>query len=248
MVSWNLVLSCFVVVMVAALFVAFNTKFKLQSDIRVEAEREHTKLKAGKTWFDEIAAWPVTVYLMGLALFSYVVAETIIVLWLVVFGHKEMGMTMEAASSLASIFWGSVIVGRFIAGYVLRIISQELYICIICVASGILLLMLSTMMLNITVAYILISLCGIGFAAAYSTIASTGTTQIPHATSRLTSAMLGAGAVGTVAAPLISSYIETAAGLEYVFVFCAVFMLIVALLVIIVQIVNKARGYDAQKI
>ena len=163
------------------------------------------------------------------------------------FGNKEMGMTMEAASSLASIFWGSVIVGRFIAGYVLKIISQELYVCIICIASGILLLMLSTMNLNITAAYVLISLCGIGFAAAYSTIASTGTTQMQHATSRLTSVMLGAGAVGTVAAPLISSYIESATGLKNVFVFCAFFMLIVALFVIIVQILNKARGYETQK-
>ena len=247
-ISWNIALSCYTVVMLIALIVAINTKFRLGSEKKGQVKINEPKLKAGKTWIEEIVSWPLTVYLMGFALFSYVVAETVLVFWLVIFGNKGMGMTLEGASSLPAIFWTSVIVGRFMAGYVLKIITQELYICIICTVSGILLLMLSILSLSPIFAYSLVAVLGIGFAAAYSTIASTGTTQMPHATTRLTTAILGAGAIGTVAAPLISSYIESVAGVKNVFIFCGLFMLLITLLMIIVQIVNKARGYDTQKV
>jgi len=246
-ISWHLAFSCYIVVMIVSLIMIIYTRFALPGEENPRSKSSHPKLKAARTWVDELSSWPITVYIMGFALFIYVIAETIIVLWLVVYGNKELGMTLEMASYLASIFWGSVIIGRFIAGYALKVISPELYICIICIVSGILLVLFSSISTNPTTAFILIALCGIGFAAAYSTIASSGTTQVPHATGRLTSVMLGAGALGTVAAPLITSYVVSISGLEYVFVYCAFFMFFVVVLVLIVMAVNRMRGYKQHK-
>ncbi len=248
-ISWNLALSCYTVIMLIALFVALSAKFKIgENENSNKKSVDAPKLKVGKTWPEEIISWPFTVYLMGFSLFLYVVAETVLVLWLVVYGNKQMGMSLDSASSLPAVFWTSVIVGRFMAGYILKKITQELYICIICTMSGGLLLILSLVHVHPIVAYMLVAVLGIGFAAAYSTIASTGTTQMPHATTRLTTAILGAGAIGTVAAPLISSHIERVAGLSNVFIFCGFFMLLITVLVIVVQIANKARGYIPQNV
>jgi fucose permease len=241
--SWNVTLSSFIIFIIFAFLLALFTNFNIEKEVE---KSKGPKLKASRNWIDEIKSWPLTVYLMCFALMFYVIAETIVIFWLPIFGNKEMGMTVSMASSLATIFWGSIIVGRFLATIILKKITQETYICFICTLSGILLIFMAVIPMDYIVAYIATGITGICFSAAYSTIASTGTTQMPHATSRLTTAILGGGAIGTIIAPLASSYIESTAGLRLVFISGAVFMLLITVMLLIVLLSNKIRGYDTQ--
>ena len=243
--TWNVTLSSFILFIVMAFILAIFTNFNVEKD---EEPTKGPKLKAGRTWIDEFKAWPLTVYLMCFALMFYVIAETIVIFWLPILGNKEMGMTVEMAATMATVFWGSVIVGRFIATIVLKKISPETYISFICTLSGILLIFMAVLPMNYILAYITTSITGMCFSAAYSTIASTGTTQMPHATNKLTTAILGSGAIGTIIAPLASSYIESVAGLRLVFISGAIFMLLITVLLLTVLMINKVRGYDTQDI
>jgi fucose permease len=82
---------------------------------------------------------------------------------------------------------------------------------------------------------------GVGFSALYSTITSLGTTQISMASPRLVSLLLGAGGCGTIAAPLITSYIKSIFGLEYVFFVCSGFMFTIALLALLTLFINYKK-------
>ena len=241
--SWNITLSSFIIFIILAFLLALFTNFNIEKEVE---KTKGPKLKASRNWLDEIKGWPLSVYLMCFALMFYVIAETIVIFWLPIFGNKEMGMTAGMASSLATIFWGSIIVGRFLATIILKKITQETYICFICTLSGILLIFMAVIPMDYIFAYIATAITGICFSAAYSTIASTGTTQMPHATSRLTTAILGSGAIGTIIAPLASSYIESTAGLRLVFISGAVFMLLITVVLLIVLLANKLRGYNPQ--
>ena len=244
--SWNVTLSSLIVFIAFAFIIAFFTDFNSQTKAKAP-QKIDPHLKANKTWIDELLSWPASVYLMVIALTAYVIAETIVILWLPIFGNKEMSLTIDMANMLASIFWGSMIIGRLMATFILKKVPQEAYICVVCTLSGILLLIMATVPMNAILAYSATAITGICFAAAYSTIASTGTTQMPIATSRLTTIVLGGGAVGTVIAPLASSYIETTFGLRLVFMSGAFFMLVITLILLLVLMLNKARNYKPQQ-
>jgi fucose permease len=240
-ISWNITLSSFVIFIILAFILALFTNFNIQK------EEKNPHLKAAKTWIEEIKSWHLSVYLMCFALMFYVIAETIVIFWLPVLGNREMGMTTGMATNLAAIFWGSIIIGRFIATIVLRKMKQETYICLICTLSGILLIFMALVPMSYILAYAATSITGMCFAAAYSTIASTGTTQVPCATNKLTTAILGSGAIGTIIAPLTSSYIESIMGLRVVFVSGALFMLLITVILLIVLTKNKIRLHNQQR-
>ncbi|MCF7790629.1 MAG: MFS transporter [Victivallales bacterium] len=248
--SWNITLSSVILFIVLAFILCLFTNFEAPKKVSVSTSKKTRPkhLEVRRTWLDELVNWPVTVYLMSFSLMFYVIAETIVIFWLPIFGQKEIGMTASVGSYLISTFWGFVIIGRFSATFILKKISQETYICFICTLSGILLFLMAVLNISIIWAFLFTAVTGMCFAAAYSTIATTGTTQVPHATSRLTTAVLGSGAVGTVIAPLASSYIKATVGLKLVFISGAVFMLLITAFLILVILVNKLKGYNPQAI
>jgi fucose permease len=238
-VSWNIALSCFAIVAPVAFVLALFSSFKVTKE--KEADTQKPKLQAERTWIEEIKTWPVTVYLMMFALFTFCIADTMISLWLAVYGHMQMGLPKDLSSSLPSMFWGSIIIGRIIATYALKKLSQETFCIIIGVLTGEVFLILSVVPMSFVLALLITTLAGLSFAAGYTTIASIGTTQVPNASNKLTSVILVSGSVGLIAAPLFSSMMSV----EYVLIATGLLILIAPVMVIIVGLINKARGYNA---
>ena len=237
-VSWNIAFSCFAIVapiaFVLALFSSFNVTKEAEADIK------RPKLQIEKTWIEEIKSWPLTVYLMMFALFTFCIADTMISLWLAVYGHMHMGLPKDLASSLPSMFWGSIIIGRIIATYALKKMSQETFCILIGVLTGGVFIILSVVPMSFVLALLITTLAGLSFAAGYTTIAAIGTTQVPNASNKLSSVILASGSIGLIAAPLVSSRMSV----EYVLIATGLLILIVPIIIVIVGILNKARGYN----
>jgi fucose permease len=224
-ISWQVVFTCFTIVMIPIGLITLFMSFDV-----MDSSKNVEKITKKISLILEVKSWPITVYIMAFGLLIYELAETTMIVWLVVYGENNLHLNINAASKLLSIFWFFVIIGRIVASFVLKKIKPELYIILVTIMSGIFLLIFSYLNSTVIVSYILIALIGFGFSALYSTLTSLGTTQIKTTSPRLVSLLLGAGCVGTILAPLVTSYVKLTWGLQNVFFVCSGFMFSITIL------------------
>lgn len=157
--------------------------------------------------------WNIAVYIIALAIFCYVIAESIVSYWIVTYSNTVIGMEIGAASFTLAIFWGFVAIGRLSAGLISRRVAANHYIL---VTSLLAILALTAFILwadRIEYAYVLIACVGFGFSSIFSLLMSFGIAQIDHISSKLMSLYMVAGAVGNIFGLFFSSYINQNFGL-----------------------------------
>ena len=236
-ISWNFTLACFSLIAPIAFVLALFSSFDIKNEENIDTKKP--KLQIEKNWLEEIKSWPISVYLMMFALFAFCISDTVISLWLAVYGHMEMGFTKDQAAYLPSLFWGSIIFGRIIAAWALKKMSQENFCIIIGFASGTIFVALAFIPMSFYMALTVVTIAGLCYAAGYTTIAAIGTIQVPKASNKLSSIILVSGSLGFALSPFISSKL----GITYVLAATGLLLFVAPIMVIISTVINKTRKY-----
>lgn len=195
--GWQHVLQATLVLIAAIIVVTcFSRRFEV---------RPRRKTAVDESGF--AAGWNATVYIMGLALFCYVVSEMVFTYWVVLYMMERLALNVALASLSLSIFWSFMAAGRLLAGI---FITRFRLVTYLLACSGLSFIAFGGLLQaqSSTAAMTFIALMGFGYSGLYATIMSYGTLQLPRPSSKLTTFFLTVGALAGVLSFLLSSYLK----------------------------------------
>ncbi|MCP3967418.1 MAG: MFS transporter [Lentisphaerae bacterium] len=236
-INWRYICLIFSAILVALFMIILFSKFAAEKT-GDETPSETNKLSLK----EEIKTWPFVVYLIALTLMAYMAAEITVITWLVVYGQVKLNLSIVDAGILSSVFWFSVLIGRILTGIVLKKISTEIYIIFVSLFSGICIVVFSLFSMPIILVYGLVAFMGLGLSALYPVLTAFGTTQIPKASPRLFTLIVGIGWIGMSVGPMLTSKIKSLFGLTTVFIVCAALCFVMAILTVIVKVINYTKN------
>ncbi|MDR3561172.1 MAG: MFS transporter [Negativicutes bacterium] len=184
--------------------------------------------KAAKTK-DAENGWNAKVYIMGAALFAYVLSEMIFTYWIVLYMLEKLGLPVEAASASLSVFWVFMAVGRFLSGVFISRFNLAGFITT-CAALAFAAFVALLSVQNPYLAMALIGVMGLGYSGLYATILSYGTLQVPRPSTRLTTFFLTLSTSSGILSFVLSSYLRASFDVTVVLMMSAALMAVVTLL------------------
>lgn len=214
----------------AGLFLIFAAGFahRIPANVKTVSATERTS-----------GRWGANVYLTGLALFTYVLAEIVVSYWVVSYLRYTFHMELSSAGLYLSVFWGAIAVGRFCSGLLAgRFAAYHM------ILTGAALATLSYIGFLVSaspaVCALFIALMGFGCSGLYASILSYGTQQAEPSPG-LTTFFVSLGCAGGIVSYALSSLLNQLFGLTTAMAFGAVLMGIVFVLVFVA---DRLRGSE----
>ena len=102
--------------------------------------RDYTALKQNyekKIEENRKEKWGKNVYIVGVAIFLYVMSEMTITYWIVIYLREKADFSIVAASQLLSVIWFFMMIGRFLSGKAVDYIKTEKYIVLLGITAAI---------------------------------------------------------------------------------------------------------------
>lgn len=210
-----------VLLILLAVFVCLTP---IQVKKRIGAEN-----RAGKEF------WAPAVYAIAFGLFCYMIAEQSFVFWGNTFFIESLSFGTAQASSLVSLFWLCMAIGRGSSGVIIKYVPVERYI-VICSCLGFFSFigLLASNAFGIIVAFV--AFMGLSFSGLYASILSYGTLQLKFPSAKLVSMYITFGCLGGVLSTPFSSFLKAHLGLRPSLMISAVFMALVFLSVTSVRL------------
>ncbi len=161
----------------------------------------------------ERSRWPVSVWLLTIALFFYTLGQTTLLIWLPAFGERELGLTASLAGGLVGNYWLGMFIGQLLTvGIVLRLgVSRMVVVGALgCFSLSLALIYLPDEMIQKQFLALLWGIANFGLLKCIISKASESFRLVP---ATLVSMMLLAASVGTALSPALSSRIIESGGL-----------------------------------
>lgn len=203
---------------VLAYLPAFHMRVKEAVPLPAEEREDQGKSKR----------WNYGQYLIGAALGLYCMLEISYTSWIVVHLRENLAVDIVAASLVLTVFYICQAAGRFISGFVVKLVSLPVYITI-CAAIGFIAAFFIIFSTSYSVIFYLTILLGLGAASLYPSILSYGTLQAVNACPRIMTFFLTAGILGNVLGLLLTSFLKQHLGV----IACIVTTAIAALLIML---------------
>ncbi len=179
---------------------------------------------------DDRSRWGWPVYVAGAALICYVISEMTFTYWLVTYMMDRLAADVATGGLALSLFWVTMGLGRLAAGPLIARLGIVPYICGISVLAAGAFAALLTADTPMRALW-LTAVMGAGYSGLFPTIVAFGTQLVAGPSPRLTTFFLTVGAVGGIAALLLSSWLKQVAGVGTVMTFAASLLVVMALLV-----------------
>ena len=227
-IEWQLVFQATVPLMAVAAVAALAIPFAPPQPARTEANGSG-------------ARWGAAVYVLGLALFCYVVSEMVFTYWVVTYMMERMAVEVATASLSLSVFWALMATGRLAAGPLIARIGVRRYILLFSLAAAAAFAALLAAK-SPTAALGRVAVMGACYAGLDATILSYGTEQAAAPSSSLTTFFLTIGAGGGILAFLLSSWLKARTDVATVMTAAAALMAVVTLLVWSVRPAGRRSG------
>lgn len=177
--------------------------------------------------------------IMIIAMFCYVLAETIIATWVPTFFREFRGLDVTSAGFILTLFWLFVIIGRVITIVFTGKIKATkiiLVLSLIAIPSVLALVFLVPRYLI----YIATAVAGLGFSAIFPLIVSTGSTIYEKGRGVLATGLFISANAGITAAPFIVK-LTVRSSFIFSLAVSALFITLVFILVLIVQMIFTRR-------
>lgn len=197
------------VLAIGIFFEAVNKKKGIHSaTMKTGAVKKGTN-QAGVAWHRDLLF-----YLTAISIFLYVSIENCVGSWVAAYFEKRFGLPASSAAWRLSVFWGGIIIGRGLM--VVLPARMTLWPALICAGAG---MAFANVFLSFNFSPMLatgaVLLCGIACGPVWPITVMVS--QNLRNSTRFTSSVIGAGAVGAAAGPLMGSYIIQYLGLSLLF-------------------------------
>jgi len=180
------------------------------------------------------------VVICALGLFTYVFSEYVFTNWIVTWGRNILGMPIDQASALLSLFWLTMAIGRGLASQLIAKLGEKRYL-LLCLAASTIIALATFALRDSALLFAGSIMLGFTFAGVYPTLFALALIPLHHVPRSVLTVLSGIGPVGGMIAMLASSMVMKAAGLEATFALCFSFAIICLGLVIFVFQTSTGR-------
>ncbi len=198
---WQIVLGMLLVFIFLLGLFAYKIPFSYLRDNDQEESDTSSTINATEAK----SKWHYSIYLISLAMLSYVLSECIFSTWIVSYLKIHSKFNMAEASIGLTIYWLFITFGRFAAdkiGNYMKVYQFILGSSIIALAGYILVFFSHSTIIT----YTMIAVMGVGYAALYASLLSYGMDQLSYNNPKLMSLFVLSGTIGTILALPLSSF------------------------------------------
>ncbi|BDU50003.1 MFS transporter [Haliovirga abyssi] len=229
-INWVWIYRGTILLIIILFYLVIKSDFKFLKDSNEDKSENEEKEK-----------WGITIYLVAFAIFCYVLAEMVFSYWIVTYLKMDTGFKIEIASFGLSLFWIFMAIGRFFSSYIVKKMKIESYI-ILSAGIGFLGYILISQFNSIILIYVLIAITGLGFSGVYAAVLDFGTKQLRNTSANLMTFIIVSGSFGGIMSSPISSFLKERVSIKYSFFSGAIAILLVLVLIVIAEILQKRRG------
>lgn len=185
-------------------------------------------------------SWNWRVYIIGCAIFLYVMSEMTITYWIVIYLKETALFSILMASQLLSTIWFFMMIGRFLSGKAVDYIRPYNYVILLGVtaSAGVLAMVLFK---EKNILWIAAAVIGTGYSGMYATILTYGTHQVKEHSTKLMTFYITCGSAGGILATPLSSYIKKSCGITAAISVSFISVSIVVILVILTGLLKKSK-------
>lgn len=230
-VSWTIIFLGSLIFLLFITYLTINSNFEFIEIFEESKKEEQNKID-------------LPVFMVGIAMFSYVNSEMVFNNWLVEY-FVEKGITLSNAKYSLSIYWIFIAIGRFLSGTLLKKIKTSKYIL-----SFSLMAILSFLLLfiakDIRYIFLIVALMGFAYSGLYANILSYGTELGGSSASRMTF-YISMGSVGGIVSSPLSSIIRKSFGIDYCLTLAMFFILGIIICILFTFIFVSKKNYINKK-
>lgn len=157
--------------------------------------------------------WGMSVWLICLALFLFLLAEPIFTLWTPGYLQSRFAMLPEQAALYTTVYWVAKAIGLFLNQFTVKWMKLRTFL-LICTLVGMASVSLITNSANVTLILIACATFGFFNSGLFSGLMSYGSLQVSRSSPTLISALLTCGTVGTLLFASVSSLVNSRLGLH----------------------------------
>lgn len=155
--------------------------------------------------------WGKAVYLIGAALFFYVLSEYIVVNWSAAYFRQSLGQSPEEASFILFFFFILMAIGRFCSGFIVRILQVEKYL-LACSTTAVIAFTLLLSTRSYLIMTLAAAIMGFSYAGIYASLLSYGTQQISRPSSNLITFLITIASTGGITGLFLSGVVTQFSG------------------------------------
>lgn len=168
---------------------------------------ESSLLKATKA-----EPWGLSVWLLCLALFLFLMAEPIFTMWTPGYLIQRFSLQPEQAALYTTVYWVTKSIGLFLNQFTVKWMKLRTFL-LSCTVAGLIAIVLISNSSNTTVILLACGVFGFFNSGLFSGLMSYGSLQVSYSSPTLVSALLTCGTVGTLLFATISSLVNSHFGL-----------------------------------
>ena len=157
--------------------------------------------------------WGMSVWLICLALFLFLLAEPIFTMWTPGYLQSRFGLLPEQAALFTTVYWVTKATGLFLNQFTVKWMKLRTFL-MICTLIGMISIALITNSSNSTLILIACGFFGFFNSGLFSGLMSYGSLQVSRSSPTLISALLTCGTVGTLLFASVSSLVNSRFGLH----------------------------------
>lgn len=225
--SWRIIYRLPFIFLIPIIVIVFFIKF----NENVEEDKNESNI-----------SFNLSIFLIGLAMFSYIISELGIANWVVVYLNKVHNLHVKEGSNILSLFWISIAIGRILTGIFINKIKLQHYLVLFSLGASISLL-LFVFSSNYSSFIICILMTGIFFSGIYASIFSFGTSILEKPSGKIISFYLTCGGIGYVVFFIMSGMVIEHFGIEAVLYESLIFMTIITVLILTVSSMQKKNNH-----
>jgi len=234
-INWKMTYVLIFIIWVVILIIMIFTKLPNVSKVNAElAEKRHQKDK------EHFSPWTFNVILMAIVIFLDFVIFTGFNYYMPEFLNLKYHISLETAFFGLTIFWACYAIGCGVAGVVVKIIPENIYIMISAIIGfiGIVLIFFAA---SPAVLFIAVAIFGYGCSTIYGSAIAFGSSILPKPSPRLVSFFICISGIGTWFGEFYATWIHQKFGSEIIIVISGLLMIILFVLVGYVSVVEKGK-------
>jgi len=187
-------------------------------------------------------AWAKSVYIIGTALFFYVLSEYIVVNWAAAYFRQNLSMTTESASLILFFFFILMAIGRFFSGIIVQYLKVERYLLLCSTLAVLSFIGLLTAHAYLTM-LLTAAVMGFSYAGIYASLLSYGTQQLSRPSSKLITFLITTGSTGGITGLFLSGLVTQFSGVLPCLIISMTAMSLVTFAVLWVRSLSTASAY-----
>lgn len=224
-----------IIIVLTMLYLTLTSNFNIKKTIKVNEIKNMSN------------KWNLRFFVICILLFCYVMTEMIFTQWIVTYLNKTHRIEIDSAGFALSIFWVSMMVGRYLSNHFVKIFKLTKYI----ISSSVIAFVAFSLVFFVesyVFILVLVLFMGLGFSGLYASTISYGTNQQNNPSPMLMTFIITCGSIGGILSSPLASFIKRNLGIKLTLISGLFFLTFFVLTAIYSQMKYLEKEVDMNKV